>query len=372
MAKDEPIIEIEDNADPVSNENIDYYPPVAVYVNDNDDIECLPGYRFNPFDHELIVHYLLRKVNKQRLPHNKIKEVELYKYNPEEITNQGLVEKEWYFFTPRDRKYKNGNRPNRAAGDGYWKATGADKKVSYKGEIVGYRKALVFYQGKAPKGDKTNWIMHEFRVQSPTERARTHDGDMRLDDWVLCRIYKKDDKVKKAPRQNHTVENSQSEENSPIRVPGEKSPATTAIQFPTPVTTNICRDVMESHLPCRIPANPFSFSDASLPNNLLFSPSLAVDSPQPLNDDAYDLPLFPNQFESYNQDEFNNISMDSLDDFSSLSNYKQNYEYVSTNNFRNDFVVFPNARKNNPGLPNNSLVVTSQSVASSPAGHSST
>lgn len=87
MAKDEPIIEIEDNADPVSNENIDYYPPVAVYVNDNDDIECLPGYRFNPFDHELIVHYLLRKVNKQRLPHNKIKEVELYKYNPEEITS---------------------------------------------------------------------------------------------------------------------------------------------------------------------------------------------------------------------------------------------------------------------------------------------
>lgn len=86
---DEPSIEIEENVDVLNNDNADdYYPQAAVFVNENDDIECLPGYRFNPFDHELIVHYLLKKVNKQRLPHNKIKEVELYKYNPEEITSR--------------------------------------------------------------------------------------------------------------------------------------------------------------------------------------------------------------------------------------------------------------------------------------------
>jgi hypothetical protein len=27
------------------------------------------------------------------------------------------------------------------------------------------KKALVFYRGKPPKGLKTNWIMHEYRLQ---------------------------------------------------------------------------------------------------------------------------------------------------------------------------------------------------------------
>ena len=73
-------------------------------------------------------------------------------------------EKEWYFFSPRDRKYPNGTRPNRVAGSGYWKATGTDKIITTQGRKVGIKKALVFYVGKAPKGSKTNWIMHEYRV----------------------------------------------------------------------------------------------------------------------------------------------------------------------------------------------------------------
>lgn len=73
-------------------------------------------------------------------------------------------EKEWYFFSPRDRKYPNGSRPNRVAGSGYWKATGTDKIITTEGRKVGIKKALVFYVGKAPKGTKTNWIMHEYRL----------------------------------------------------------------------------------------------------------------------------------------------------------------------------------------------------------------
>lgn len=80
-------------------------------------------------------------------------------------------EKEWYFFSHRDRKYPNGSRPNRAAGSGYWKATGADKPIG-RPKPVGIKKALVFYSGKAPKGDKTNWIMHEYRLADVDRSAR--------------------------------------------------------------------------------------------------------------------------------------------------------------------------------------------------------
>jgi hypothetical protein len=37
---------------------------------------------------------------------------------------------------------------------------------------VAIKKALVFYAGKAPKGDKTNWIMHEYRLADVDRSAR--------------------------------------------------------------------------------------------------------------------------------------------------------------------------------------------------------
>ncbi|KAF4356243.1 hypothetical protein G4B88_002855 [Cannabis sativa] len=86
-------------------------------------------------------------------------------------------EQEWYFFSPRDRKYPNGARPNRAATSGYWKARGTDKPImSSNGchEKVGVKKALVFYGGKPPKGVKTNWIMHEYRLVDSSSSSSTN------------------------------------------------------------------------------------------------------------------------------------------------------------------------------------------------------
>lgn len=147
-----------------------------------------PGFRFYPTDQELLVQYLCRKVAGHDFTLQIIGDIDLYKFDPWDLPSRAnFGEKEWYFFSPRDRKYPNGSRPNRVAGSGYWKATGTDKIITTEGRKVGIKKALVFYVGKAPKGTKTNWIMHEYRLCEAPRKT----GSARLDEWVLCRIYKK-------------------------------------------------------------------------------------------------------------------------------------------------------------------------------------
>ncbi|KAM0013737.1 putative transcription factor NAM family [Helianthus debilis subsp. tardiflorus] len=158
------------------------------------ELNLPPGFRFHPTDEELILHYLCRKsqstLERLDVAPSIIVDVDLYKHDPWQLPEIALFgTKEWYFFTPRDRKYPNGSRPNRATGNGYWKATGSDKPIKLKSDpntTVGIKKALVFYAGKGVKGIKTNWIMHEYRLAMPNPTTVS-----RLDDWVLCRLYNK-------------------------------------------------------------------------------------------------------------------------------------------------------------------------------------
>ncbi|CAA2994713.1 NAC domain-containing protein 2-like [Olea europaea var. sylvestris] len=173
------------------------------------------GFRFHPTDDELVLHYLCRKCAGQTISVPIIAELDLYKFDPWDLPAMALYgEKEWYFFSPRDRKYPNGSRPNRSAGAGYWKATGADKPVG-KPKTLGIKKALVFYAGKAPRGVKTNWIMHEYRLAN-VDRSAGKRNNLRLDDWVLCRIYNKKGTLEKHYNVHQKmVEFSDSEEQKP-------------------------------------------------------------------------------------------------------------------------------------------------------------
>lgn len=130
---------------------------------------CLPpGFRFHPTDEELIEYYLKRKVEGLEIELEVIPVIDLYSFDPWELPDKSFLpnrDMEWYFFCSRDKKYPNGFRTNRGTKAGYWKATGKDRKItSRSSSIIGYRKTLVFYKGRAPLGDRSNWIMHEYRL----------------------------------------------------------------------------------------------------------------------------------------------------------------------------------------------------------------
>ena len=74
---------------------------------------------------------------------------------------------DWYFFSHKDKKYPTGTRTNRATAAGFWKATGRDKAIHTSARRIGMRKTLVFYKGRAPHGQKSDWIMHEYRLDDP-------------------------------------------------------------------------------------------------------------------------------------------------------------------------------------------------------------
>ncbi|KAL6201915.1 hypothetical protein ACLB2K_025627 [Fragaria x ananassa] len=147
-----------------------------------------PGFRFHPRDEELVCDYLMKKVTHS--DSTLMIEVDLNKCEPWDIPENACVGgKEWYFYSQRDRKYATGLRTNRATATGYWKATGKDRPIFRKGTtLVGMRKTLVFYQGRAPKGRKSDWVMNEFRLGGPFGPPKISPGK---EDWVLCRVFYK-------------------------------------------------------------------------------------------------------------------------------------------------------------------------------------
>ncbi|MBA0838257.1 hypothetical protein Goarm_010330 [Gossypium armourianum] len=162
--------------------------------NNSSEIQLPPGFRFHPSDEELIVHYLKNKVTSNPLPASIIAEIDLYKYNPWEL--------------PR--------RP--------------------------------------PKGTKTEWIMHEYRLLETMIWTPKRKGSMRLDDWVLCRV-----------RQKASIQrNSWEDRNISSHEPADSFYVPNSIE-PWPSNTKHNVEMGKTYLFNDCPMLPFIFASQDLP-----------------------------------------------------------------------------------------------------------
>ncbi|KAK4268977.1 hypothetical protein QN277_022193 [Acacia crassicarpa] len=157
-------------------------------------LESMPvGFRFRPTDEELVNHYLTNKLigDADNLDLQIIPEIDVCKNEPWDIPAFSMIKSddpEWFFFSPRDYKYSNSTRSNRATMCGFWKSTGKDRNIKVRGsnEVIGTKKTLVFYRGRVPNGVKTHWVIHEYH-------AVTFPSDQRT--FVLCKLMKKHEKA---------------------------------------------------------------------------------------------------------------------------------------------------------------------------------
>ncbi|OAY48941.1 NAC domain-containing protein 43 [Manihot esculenta] len=172
----------------------------SMSISVNGQSRVPPGFRFHPTEEELLHYYLRKKVSYEKIDLDVIRDVDLNKLEPWDIQEKCKIgttpQNDWYFFSHKDKKYPTGTRTNRATAAGFWKATGRDKVIYSNGRRIGMRKTLVFYKGRAPHGQKSDWIMHEYRIEDNINVVDANVSNVlgeaaQEDGWVVCRVFKK-------------------------------------------------------------------------------------------------------------------------------------------------------------------------------------
>ncbi|KAH6827074.1 NAC domain containing protein 90 [Perilla frutescens var. hirtella] len=156
--------------------------------------EMATGFRFFPTEEELISFYLHNKLEDKIISNiNRVIPIlNIYQLDPWQLPKHcgelchGDTE-QWFFFMPRQEREVRGGRPSRTTDSGYWKATGSPSYVySSDNKVIGLKKSMVFYKGKAPTGRKTKWKMNEYRA---IKEDLNTSMPMLRHEMCLCRVY---------------------------------------------------------------------------------------------------------------------------------------------------------------------------------------
>ncbi|BAF29215.1 NAC domain-containing protein 90 [Oryza sativa Japonica Group] len=152
------------------------------------DPAATPGFRFYPTEEELIGFYLRHRLAGTRADDvaRVIPVVDVYGYHPSQLAAMAGVatagdREQWFFFCPRAERELHGGRPARTTPSGYWKATGSPSFVfsssaAAAARVIGVKRTMVFYQGRAPSGTKTRWKMNEYKAVAAAAADDDHNA----------------------------------------------------------------------------------------------------------------------------------------------------------------------------------------------------
>ncbi|KAF3541910.1 hypothetical protein F2Q69_00019168 [Brassica cretica] len=163
--------------------------------------ELTIGFRFYPTEDELIAFYLRNQLEGRSddSMHRVIPVLDVFEVEPSHLPKKIFLAdvagercrgdaEQWFFFVPRQEREARGGRPNRTTDSGYWKATGSPGPVISKdNRMIGVKKTMVFYTGKAPTGRKTKWKMNEYKAVDETVNFSTIPKLRH--EFSLCRVY---------------------------------------------------------------------------------------------------------------------------------------------------------------------------------------